>query len=183
VAPSPKDDITELVERYSGRIYGLALGLTQNEDDAEDVLQETFLTVMQKLDTFEGRSGIYTWIHRIATNIALGKLRKQSATPDVDIKPEDFENLRATLPDHWYTDDPFGGQSTEYLRESIDRASAALPENLRVVFMLRDVSEMSTRETADALGITESNVKVRLMRARIELRNRLAHIYQPAGPA
>ena len=168
------------MEKYSGRIYGLALSLTRNEDDAEDVLQETFLTVMRKLDTFEGRSSIYTWMHRIAANIALGKLRRQAAAPDVDISPEDFQNLATQLPEQWRTGDLFTGESPEYVREAIDKAAADLPENQRLVFLLRDVEGLSTRDTAEALGLTPSNVKVRLMRAHIQLRNRLAHIYRPA---
>ena len=152
------------MEKYSGRIYGLALSLTRNEDDAEDVLQETFLTVMRKLDTFEGRSSIYTWMHRIAANIALGKIRRQAAAPEVDISVEDFHNLSAYLPNPWRTGDPFAGESPEYLREAIDKAAGSLPENLRLVFLLRDVEGLSTKETAESLGITPANVKVRLMR-------------------
>ena len=178
MAKSAPPDITELVQRYSSRIYGVALRLTQNQADAEDVLQETFMTVMGKLDSFEGRSAIYTWLYRIATNIALGKLRKQQKSPDVDIAPEDFENLaswssnQGLLPGHDQEDRAF-------VRQSLDRAIGKLPENLRVVFLLRDVDGLSTRETADLLGLTQANVKVRLMRARIQLRNLLAHLRQP----
>ena len=174
-------NIADLVERYSRRIYGLALRLTQNEADAEDVLQETFLTVMQKLDTFEGRSDIYTWIHRIGTNIALGKLRRLKATPDVDIAPEDFDRLTGGLHKEWNTDDPFGGESPEFVRDAVNRAAKELPESLRAVFMLRDVEDLSTRETAEILGITQANVKVRLMRARIALRNSLAHLIETSA--
>lgn len=175
--PAPPD-ISDLVQRYSSRIYGVALRLTQNQADAEDVLQETFMTVMRKLDSFEGRSAIYTWLYRIATNIALGKLRQQQKSPDVDIAPEDFEQLAS-----WSSDQGLllghDGEDTAFIRQSLDRAISKLPENLRVVFLLRDVDGRSTRETADLLGITPANVKVRLMRARIQLRNRLAHLRQP----
>ncbi len=173
-------DIGDLVREYSGRIYGLALRLTQNRQDAEDVLQETFLKVMQSLDSFEGRSAIYTWIHRIATNIALGKLRRLRNIPDVDIAPEDFERLAgglsATGSNYWHD-----LEDSEFLRETMDRAIAQVPEPLRVVFMLRDVEGLSTKETADFLEITTANVKVRLMRARIQLRNRLAHLHPSTG--
>ena len=171
-------DITDLVRRYSGRIYGVALRLTRNQADAEDVLQETFLTVIRKLDAFEGRSSIYTWMHRIATNIALGKLRKLSSKPDVDLSPQDFDNLTSMDPDQWGGEDLFTGQPTDYLQSAIETAVSSLPESQRLVFVLRDAEGLSTRETAEALGLSESNVKVRLMRARISLRNALAHVYQ-----
>lgn len=178
MAKPASPDITELVERYSSRIYGVALRLTQNQADAEDVLQETFMTVMRKLDTFEERSSVYTWLYRIATNIALGKLRQQQKSPDVDIVPEDFERLAS-----WSSDQGlFLGhdrEDTAFIRQSLDRAISKLPENHRVVFLLRDVDGLSTRESADLLGLTPANVKVRLMRARIQLRNSLAHLKQP----
>jgi RNA polymerase sigma-70 factor (ECF subfamily) len=180
VSNSAVPDISDLVQEYSGRIYGLALRLTQNRQDAEDVLQETFLKVMQRLDTFEGRSAIYTWIHRIATNIALGKLRRLRSIPDVDIAPQDFEELAAGLSaasSNYFHD----LEDTEFFRETMDRAIARVPEPLRVVFILRDVEGLSTKETADLLEITPANVKVRLMRARIQLRNRLAHLHPSKG--
>ncbi len=173
-------DISDLVREYSGRIYGLALRLTQNREDAEDVLQETFLKVMQKLDTFQGRSAIYTWIHRIAANIALSKLRRLRSIPDVDIAPEDFEELAAGVSaasSNYFHD----LEDSQFLRETVDRAIARVPEPLRVVFILRDVEGLSTKETADLLEITPANVKVRLMRARIQLRNRLAHLHPSEG--
>ena len=168
------------MREYSGRIYGLALRLTQNREDAEDVLQETFLKVMQKLDTFEGRSAIYTWIHRIATNIALSKLRRLRSIPDVDITPEDFDELAIGLSvarSTYFSD----LEDTEFLRETVDRAIAKMPEPLRAVFILRDVEGLSTQETAELLEIAPTNVKIRLMRARIQLRNRLAHLHPSAG--
>ena len=168
-----KYDINQLVAEYSSRIYGLALRLTANQADAEDVLQETFLTVIKKLDTFEGRSEIYTWMHRIATNLALGKLRKLKRHDDVDISPNDFDNLASGLPSarRW-----FDSEDNVFVRETLDKAIGKLPEHYRVVFIMRDVEEMSTRDTASILGLSEANVKVRLMRARIQLRNELGHL-------
>lgn len=135
---------------------------------------------MRKLDTFEGRSAIYTWIHQIATNIALGRLRQQRREPDVDINTEDFENLvsgRARQGMATWQDE---GDNT-FVKEALDRAVENLPENLRIVFLLRDVEGFSTRETAELLDITPANVKVRLMRARIQLRNELAHLRPSQG--
>jgi len=173
-------DINVLVREYSGRIYGLALRITQNQEDAEDVLQETFLTVIRKLDTFEGRSAIYTWIHSIATNIALTKLRRLKGAPEVDIAPEDFVALADGKPggDSKFLHDL---EDTEFLRAAMDRAVALVPEPLRVVFVLRDVEGFNTQETADLLDITPANVKVRLMRARIKLRNLLSHLHPLEG--
>lgn len=135
---------------------------------------------MRKLDTFEGRSAIYTWIHQIATNIALGRLRQQRREPDVDINTEDFENLvsgRAHQSMATWQDE---GDNT-FVKEALDQAVENLPEKLRIVFLLRDVEGFSTRETAELLDITPANVKVRLMRARIQLRNELAHLRPSQG--
>lgn len=175
-----KFDMTELVQKYSGRVYAVALRLTQNPHDAEDVLQETFLTVMRKIDGFEGRSNIYTWIHRIATNIALGKLRKIRRDILVDIAPEDFEAL--SMADH-IRSFPFGydHEDSEFVKNALDKAIGELPENLRVVFLLRDKEGYNTQETAELLKITTANTKVRLMRARVQLRNKLAHLFSERG--
>lgn len=175
-----KYDMTELVRKYSGRVYAAALRLTQNPHDAEDVLQETFLTVMRKIDSFEGRSNIYTWIHRIATNIALGKLRKIRRDIMVDLAPEDFEALSMADPIRSF---PLGydHEDSEFLRQALDGAISELPENLRVVFLLRDKEGFNTKETAEMLKITTANTKVRLMRARVQLRNKLAHLFSEGG--
>ncbi|RMF06267.1 MAG: sigma-70 family RNA polymerase sigma factor [Candidatus Neomarinimicrobiota bacterium] len=167
-----------LVERHSGRIYNLALRLMDNREDAEDVLQETFMILVQKLHTFSERSTLYTWLYRIATNVALGKLRQKKIVDDfVSVHDPDFEHVRGfdikDWPDHLEEK-----IDEEEFRECLRKAMAVLPENYREVFVLRDLENLSTRETAKILDISEANVKVRLMRARLFLRDQLANHFQ-----
>ena len=139
---------SELVASHSARIYNLALRIMRNEEDAEDVLQETFITMLHKLEQFSGKSTLYTWLYRIATNIALGKLReKKHLDNDISIHEPNFEALRGyqlrEWPDHLeeqVDDDQF--------RNCLTKAMEELPENYRMVFVLRDLENLSTREAA-----------------------------------
>lgn len=178
IASAQKGDkkaISQLVNKYSPRIYAIAFRLMQNEEDAEDVLQETFIIMIKKLNTFEGKSTLYTWLYRVATNVALGKLRKKKNIDDsVSFDKLDFENLKpadgATWPDD--IEDEF---NTEEFRKCLDRAMNELPDHYRTVFILRDLEGHSTRDTAKILEISEANVKVRLMRARLFLRDQMLY--------
>lgn len=169
-----KNAINYLVSTYSERIYNLALRLLRNKEDAEDVLQETFLTVIQKLDTFDGRSNFFTWIYRIATNVSLMKLRKK-------------KQIFAELPDNpemdnWYEErvfvdwsqDPSLNIQNKEVRNIINKAIAELSEIYRAVFVLRDIEQLSIRDTSKILDITEENVKIRLRRARLFLRDNIS---------
>lgn len=167
--------LSRLVERYSPRIYNLARRIMRNREDAEDVLQETFLIMIKKLDTFSGKSSLYTWLYRIATNVALGKLReKKHIPPTVSIHDPEFEALRGYQIRHWpdHLEDRLKG---EEFRACLNRALQELPENYRAVFILRDLEGLSIKESARVLGISAGNVKVQLMRARLFLRDQLAH--------
>lgn len=168
------DAFTELVNLYSERIYNLALKILKNPDDAADVLQETFVAVYEKIGSFDGRSNFFTWIYRIATNFALMKLRKDKRTvlsdQDMETQFDSPEGLQA----HEWQDLPLRDMLSEEFQKHLDEAVESLPEIYRSVFILRDLENLSIRETSRILGITESNVKIRLKRARLFLRERLA---------
>lgn len=170
-----KKSVSLLVNKYSSRIYAVAFRLMQNEEDAEDVLQETFIIMLNKLSTFEGKSSLYTWLYRVATNVALGKLRKKKNVDDSrSFDKIEFENISslelADWPDH--LEEKF---DTDEFRKCLQKAMDELPDHYRTVFILRDLEGHSTRNTAKILEISEANVKVRLMRARLYLRDQLAY--------
>lgn len=165
----------QLVEENAGRIYRLALRMVGNEVDAEDVLQETFLSAFKSIDRFEARSSLSTWLYRIATNAALMKLRrKEPVQVSVD---EPLENDEGDLIPRQFFDFcclPEEDLLRAEAREEMARAVEELPVTLRSVFVLRDIEGLSTEETADALDLSISAVKSRLMRARLKLRDRLS---------
>ncbi len=166
---------TELVNHYSERIYNLGLRILKNADDAADVLQETFVAAYEKLESFDGRSNFYTWIYRIATNFALMKLRKDKKTvlSDQDMETH-FDNPEKMQISEWQ-DVPLQEMLSEEFRRHLDEAVDQLPEIYKTVFVLRDLENMSIKQTSKVLGISESNVKIRLKRARVFLRENLAH--------
>ncbi|NOX37997.1 MAG: sigma-70 family RNA polymerase sigma factor [Calditrichaeota bacterium] len=165
---------TELVNLYSDRIYNLALRILKNPDDAADVLQETFLAVYEKIHTFDGRADFFTWLYRIATNFSLMKLRKNKRTvlTDEDLE-SNFDNPDQIQLTEWQAR-PLQGMLSEEFRRHLDEAVDSLPEIYKSVFVLRDLENLSIKETSKILGITESNVKIRLKRARMYLREKLA---------
>jgi RNA polymerase sigma-70 factor (ECF subfamily) len=175
------DACTCLVKRFAPLVYAKALHMVADPDEAEGVLQLTFIKACEKLSTFEGRSGLGTWLYRIATNEALMQLRRAHPgyatleTLDEQIQPADLpQNL------HAWPIDPARVALNQELHSQLERALAALPESMRVVFVLREIEGLSTDETAAALGLGESAVKVRLHRARLRLRELLAG-YLAAG--
>jgi RNA polymerase sigma-70 factor (ECF subfamily) len=167
-----------LVELNSANIYGVALKLVGNEQEAEDVLQETFLSAFEAIGRFEGRAKLSTWLYRIAYNASMMRLRERSrmTTFSLDQPPEgaddDGDHVSRELVD-WSTlpDDLF---LTSEARQEMDRAIEELPESLRSTFVLRDIQGLSSAETAEVLGITVQAVKNRLHRARLHLRERLS---------
>jgi len=154
----------------------LARRIVGSVEDAEDVVQETFSTVVEHLGGFREEASFYTWISRIATNHALKLLRKRKGLPTVPLD-EDRDASRDALPHPEFiapwSQDPTEAAQDPAHRRLIDQALAELDEKYRVVFVLRDVEGLSTEATAQALGITVANVKVRLLRARLQLRERL----------
>lgn len=173
---------TQLVDENAGRIYRLALRMMGNEADAEDVLQETFLSAFKAIDRFEARSSLSTWLYRIASNAALMRLRRKEPEQvsvdeplerdDGDLMPRQFFDF-CCLPE----DDLLRIEA----RDEMMRAVEDLSPTLKSVFVLRDIEGLSTEETAAALDLSISAVKSRLMRARLKLRDQLS-VYFSQGP-
>jgi RNA polymerase sigma-70 factor (ECF subfamily) len=176
-------EFARLVEIYSGQIYRLAMKMLQNPQDAEDVLQDSFIKAYKALPSFEGRSSISTWLYRIATNEALMFLRKKKlvqVSVDESIEDEQGAERPRQIVD-WCCIPEDELMSTEG-RAHLNRSIEELPETLRVVFLLRDIEGLSTRETAEVLDLSESAVKTRLSRARFQLRELLSGYYSERMP-
>jgi RNA polymerase sigma-70 factor, ECF subfamily len=172
----------ELVRRYEGKIFRLAQHVTQNREDAEDVLQETFLKAYEHLDQFKGDSKFYTWIVRIAVNQALMKLRRRKSDKSVSIDETiDTGEDTVTREIAAWDEDPEQQFSREELGGILDSAVQSLEPLYRSVFVLRDIEELSTEETAEALGLSIPAVKSRLLRARLQLREKLTRFFKRKG--
>lgn len=168
----------ELVGRLQARVYGLAYRMLGEPHDAEDVTQQTFLSLVEHIHNFRGESVVAAWVLRIAANHALKLLRKRRGLPTVPLDdPVGDEEGYSDVPHPEviapWRDDPVDLAARREVRELIDRSLADLDDKYRSVFVLRDVEGFSVKETADLLGISEANVKVRLLRARLALRERL----------
>jgi RNA polymerase sigma-70 factor (ECF subfamily) len=173
---------SSLVERYEGKIFRLAQHITQNREDAEDVLQETFLKAYEHLDQFQGAARFYTWIVRIAVNQALMKLRKRKSdrTVSMDEEIDTGEDTVAREIAGW-EENPEQQFSREEMTSILNTAVEGLPPIYRAVFVLRDVDELSTEETAEALNLSIPAVKSRLLRARLQLRDKLTRYFKRKG--
>src|SRR6266851_4225355 len=159
---------TDLVNQYERKIYRLAKHITQNDEDAEDVLQETFLKAYEHLDTFQGNSKFYTWIVRIAVNESLMKLRKRKSDRTVPLdEPLDTGEDTVVREIAVWDENPEQQYSREEMGRILDESVQSLKPAFRTVFVLRDIEELSTEETAQALGISVPAVKSRLLRARL----------------
>jgi len=169
------------VEQNSASVYNVALKLLGDEQEAEDVLQETFMSAFRALESFEARSKLSTWLYRIAYNASLMRLRKrkQMTTFSLERASLDKDGFEAPASGQlvdWSTV-PDEELLTAEAREEMDRAIAELPESLRSTFVLRDIQGLSGAETAEVLGITVQAVKTRLHRARLQLRDRLSDYF------
>jgi RNA polymerase sigma-70 factor (ECF subfamily) len=173
---------TDLVARYQRKIYRLAKNITRNDEDAEDVLQEAFLKAYEHLDSFEGHSKFYTWIVRIAVNEALMKLRKRRGDREVSLdEPVGLGEEEVKREIAVWEDNPEQRYSREEMQQILNEAVDSLKEDFRTVFVLRDIEEMSTEETAEALKISIPAVKSRLLRARLALREKLTRKFRRKG--
>jgi RNA polymerase sigma-70 factor, ECF subfamily len=174
-----KKEIARLVEQFMDPVYRVAIRMTGNEQDAEDVTQETFIKVVRALKGFEGRSKLSTWIYRIAMNEALMNLRRRKPfqnTVEIDAEGEDPQGENLQIVD--WAQKPEEELLNDEGRQKMDAAISHLPENLRSVFTLRDLQDLSIEETAGILGISIANVKTRLLRARLKLRQELSIYYR-----
>ena len=171
-----------LVEQYQRKIYRLARNITQNAEDAEDLLQDAFLKAYTNLGKFHGDSKFYTWIVRIAVNEALMKLRKRRGDKMVSLDEEiELGEESVTREIAVWDGNPEQTYSQEEMRKLLDDAIQSLKPTFRSVFQLRDVEELSTEETAEALELSVPEVKSRLLRARLQLRERLTKQFKRKG--
>jgi len=169
------EEFSRLVDAYSSKIYRLAIKMLNQQQDAEDVLQETFVKAYRGLKTFDGRSKLSTWLYRIATNEALMVIRRKHpdmVSIDEPIETEEGEQEPIQIIDWCCL--PENELLTDESRQKLDAAVQKLPERLRVVFVLRDINDLSTHETAEVLGLSDTAVKTRLSRARLRLREELS---------
>jgi RNA polymerase sigma-70 factor (ECF subfamily) len=177
---------TRLVEKYQGRIYSLALRITGTPADAEEVTQGAFLSVVENLSGFRGESRFSTWLYRVAANRALKAVRARDRRRE-DAAGSDGEESFADIPapEHVapWTASPEVLAGQGQTREILGRALDRLDEKHRAVFLLRDLEGLSTEETAQALGLSVANVKVRLLRARLQLREMLTAQFGDARAA
>ncbi len=174
----------DLVQQFSNRIYNVALHLTNHPNEAEEILQETFINACRGVESFEGRSSLGTWLYKIATNNSLMHLRRrQNSTVSIDTFSEDKDGELQPRQLHDWHWEPEAVALTDELNQVMDKAVAALPNTLRTAFILRDLEGLSTKEAAEALSISPANLKVRLHRARLLLREHVATYFsEQANP-
>jgi RNA polymerase sigma-70 factor, ECF subfamily len=169
-------EFARMMDHFSNPIYRLGLKILGDEQDAEDILQETFIKAYRSIEKFEGRSSLSTWLYRIATNEALMLLRKRKPGLDLVLESDDDDDIEPREIVDWCCLPEEEMLSTES-RSFLETAVQVLSTPLRLVFLMRDVERMSIKETAEILEISESAVKVRLMRARLKLREELTHYF------
>lgn len=165
---------TELVRRYEGKVYQLALRLTGNDMDAMDVIQDVFLSVYQKIHTFRGHAAFSSWLYRITANAAFAKLnqRKRAAAISLDDVLPAVEEKATEGPSEWFQK-PDTALFNKETRDALETAINNLPDDFRTVVILRDVQNLSNQEVADVLSLSIPAVKSRLHRARLALRRKL----------
>jgi RNA polymerase sigma-70 factor, ECF subfamily len=176
----------ELVSRYEDKLYRLAMRFVRNETDAQEILQDAFLSAWRNLPTFEGRAQFGSWMYRVTVNAALMLLRSRNRHPEVtvdDVEPNALNNavaesgqrLRGSADWSIRADEQLqSAEMRKHIQESVD----ALPDGLRTVFLLRDVEELSTEDTAEMLGLSIPAVKTRLHRARLALRVAIGRYFE-----
>ena len=174
-----REAFSELVKRYDRNVFRIAQHITHNEEDAQDVVQEAFLKAYTNLAQFQGNSKFYTWLVRIAVNEALMKLRRRRSDKTVSID-EDVETEEGSMPREVadWSPNPEQLYGTSELGDILKKTIQGLPPGFRTVFVLRDVEGLSTEETAEMLGLSIPAVKSRLLRARLQLRERLAKYFK-----
>jgi RNA polymerase sigma-70 factor (ECF subfamily) len=194
IAPAGSAD-AELVERARGRdqaavrailqannrrLFRLARGILRNDSEAEDVVQETYVRAFTHLDDFRGDSSLATWLGRIAINEALGRLRRQRPSVDVDtLAPGVLEAQIIQFPLSGVSEDPEKSMAQREIQHVVEHAIDELPEAFRIVFISRVIEGMNVEETAEILGLKPETVKTRLHRARTMLR---ANVEKKIGP-
>ena len=177
----------QLIVSLQPRVYGLTLRILQQPQDAEDATQQTFMALIEHLEDFRGESSIATWVLKIASNNALKILRKKRGLKVLSMSQLSSDDSYSDVPHPefiapWSRPADEIAQQAEFQAE-IDKALSELDEKYRLVFLLRDVEGLSVRQTAEAMELTEATVKVRLLRARLQLRERLTKKFGDAAQA
>jgi len=176
-----------LMGRYASRVYRVARGITRTDADAEEVVQDVFMTLARKIDRFEGRAALSTWIYRVATNAALIKRRGKRAQLEVSLEEHlptfkddrHRDGERSFLLADW-SQNPEAELLDDEARAILSRAIGSLPEPYRAVLVLRDVEELSNEEAAEILGESVASIKSRVHRARMALREQLTRHWVPS---
>src|SRR5439155_24257775 len=178
-----------LMERYTSRVYRVARGITRTDADAEEVVQDVFLTLARKIDSFEGRAALGTWIYRVTTNAALIKRRGKRAQLEVSLEeylPTFKEDGHRDGERSYLLADWSQSPETELLdgeaRVVLSRAIEGLPETYRAVLVLRDVEQLSNEEAAEILGESVASIKSRVHRARVALRGQVTRHWAAPRP-
>lgn len=170
------DLFQELVKRYENKLYNFSLRLCRDPSDAEDMVQDTFLNVFRYLKDFRYETKFKNWLYRIATSTCIKKRRKSKFAPERELSLDEFwPNDEAEFQDqipNWALE-PLDKLLNDELANMIQEAILSLPDKYRLVIVLRDMEGFSTSETSQILNISEANVKVRLHRARLFLRDKL----------
>lgn len=167
----------ELMNRYSQKAFNLAMRLTRNIEDAEEVLQDVFVTVYNKIDSFEGKSAFSSWLYRITANTAFMKLRKRKNSESVS-----FEDISSSVKENWAGHTPDDCDENymsvrHELRAMIEQAVQRLPDEYRTIFVLRDIDGLSNEEVSEMTALSVPAVKSRLHRARMILKKKLQRYY------
>ena len=170
------DLFQELIKRYENKLYNFSLRMCRDPSDAEDMVQDTFLNVFRYLKDFRYETKFKNWLYRIATSTCIKKRRRSKFAPERELSLDEFwPNEEAELPDqipNWALE-PLDKLLNDELANMIQEAILSLPDKYRLVIVLRDMEGFSTSETSQILNISEANVKVRLHRARLFLRDKL----------
>ncbi len=175
------DKFHDLVKRYEQKLYNFSLRMCRNPSDAEDMIQDTFLNVFKYLKSFRYETKFKNWLYKVAASTCIKKRRKSKFAPDKELSLDEFlPNNEAEKPDNvpeWAML-PLDKLLNEELSGVINKTILALPKKYRVVIVLRDIEGFSTAETAQILNLSPSNVKVRLHRARLYLRDKLKGYFE-----
>lgn len=171
----------DLVKRYEHKLYNFSLRMCRNPSDAEDLVQETFLNVFRYLKDFRYETKFKNWLYRIATSTCIKKRRRSKFAPERELSLDEFipkneAETQTQVPD--WAKMPLDKLLNEELAEIIHQAILSLPEKYRMVIVLRDIEGFTTAETAQILDLSASNVKVRLHRARLFLREKLKGYFE-----
>ena len=167
----------EIVERYSQKVHNLALRLSRNEEDAEEILQDVFVTVYRKIRLFEGKSAFSSWLYRITVNTAFMKLRRRKTQQTLSLDDASQNTQEKLLSDERYVSNSQNIASRDEMQMTLQHAINRLPLEYRMIFVLRDVDGLSNQAVSSIMRLSIPAIKSRLHRSRLMLRKRLQRFY------